>query len=482
MAQRNTFRDDEDLEEKINMRDLARVGVYLKPYMARVVWILIVVAAMGCINVVEPYLTKIMIDSVIPAKNLALLGELVALLAVLIVIYEFGLRYRTVEITRVGQLMLKDMRRDLFTHIQTLPFSYFDSRPHGKILIRVVNYVNTLSDTLSSGLVNVISDVFTFFITLVVMFVVDWRLALYSLALFPLLIAWVLGLQHFQRRAYQVLSNKQSNLNAFIHESIAGVKTTQTFAREDTQFRTFQEQQGAVRSAWMRTVHIQTLMWPGIQTISVMTIAFIYYVGVTGFGGVDVTKLSEHQRAKYIGRVFQDPMTGTAATMQIEENLALAARRGKRRGLRIGITKAERERYRELLKSLDLGLEDRLTARVGLLSGGQRQALTLLMATMNKPKLLLLDEHTAALDPKTALKVLTLSAKIVEENHLTTMMITHNMKDAIKYGNRLIMMHEGHIIYDVSGEEKKNLHVSDLLAKFQIASGGEFANDRMILS
>ena len=190
--------------------------------------------------------------------------------------------------------------------------------------------------------------------------------------------------------------------------------------------------------------------------------------------GTDVTKLGEHQRAAYIGRVFQDPMTGTAATMQIEENLALAARRGKRRGLRIGITKAERERYRELLKSLDLGLEDRLTARVGLLSGGQRQALTLLMATMNKPKLLL--------DPKTALKVLTLSAKIVEENHLTTMMITHNMKDAIKYGNRLIMMHEGHIIYDVSGEEKKNLHVSDLLAKFQIASGGEFANDRMILS
>ena len=184
--------------------------------------------------------------------------------------------------------------------------------------------------------------------------------------------------------------------------------------------------------------------------------------------GVDVTRLSEHQRAAYIGRVFQDPMTGTAATMQIEENLALAARRGKRRTLRIGITKAEREQYRELLKTLDLGLEDRLTARVGLLSGGQRQALTLLMATMNKPKLLLLDEHT--------------SAKIVEENHLTTMMITHNMKDAIKYGNRLIMMHEGHIIYDVAGEEKQKLHVSDLLAKFQIASGGEFANDRMILS
>ena len=198
--------------------------------------------------------------------------------------------------------------------------------------------------------------------------------------------------------------------------------------------------------------------------------------------GKDITRLPEHKRAAYIGRVFQDPMTGTAATMQIEENLALAARRSKPRTLRIGITKAEREQYRELLKTLDLGLEDRLTARVGLLSGGQRQALTLLMATMNKPKLLLLDEHTAALDPKTALKVLTLSAKIVEENHLTTMMITHNMKDAIKYGNRLIMMYEGHIIYDVSGDEKKDLQVSDLLAKFQIASGGEFANDRMILS
>ena len=192
--------------------------------------------------------------------------------------------------------------------------------------------------------------------------------------------------------------------------------------------------------------------------------------------------IRRHINGKRIAMVFQDPMTGTAATMQIEENLALAARRGKRRTLRIGITKAERGQYRELLKTLDLGLEDRLTARVGLLSGGQRQALTLLMATMNKPKLLLLDEHTAALDPKTALKVLTLSARIVEENHLTTMMITHNMKDAIKYGNRLIMMHEGHIIYDVAGEEKQKLHVSDLLAKFQIASGGEFANDRMILS
>ena len=198
--------------------------------------------------------------------------------------------------------------------------------------------------------------------------------------------------------------------------------------------------------------------------------------------GKDIPRLPEHKRARFIGRVFQDPMTGTAATMQIEENLALAARRGKRRTLRIGITKAEREQYCELLKTLDLGLEDRLTARVGLLSGGQRQALTLLMATMNKPKLLLLDEHTAALDPKTALKVLTLSARIVEENHLTTMMITHNMRDAISYGNRLIMMYEGHIVVDVSGEEKKNLTVEQLLNLFSRASGSDEADDKLLLS
>lgn len=198
--------------------------------------------------------------------------------------------------------------------------------------------------------------------------------------------------------------------------------------------------------------------------------------------GVDVTRLPEHRRAAYLGRVFQDPMTGTAASMQIEENLALASRRGKRRSLRIGITAKERESYREQLKILELGLENRLTTGVGLLSGGQRQALTLLMATLQKPKLLLLDEHTAALDPKTAAKVLEATDKIVGKDNLTTIMITHNMKDAIVHGNRLVMMHEGHIIYDVSGEEKKKLTVSDLLHKFEEASGSEFANDRMMLA
>ena len=198
--------------------------------------------------------------------------------------------------------------------------------------------------------------------------------------------------------------------------------------------------------------------------------------------GTDVTRLPEFKRAPFIGRVFQDPMMGTAPTMQIEENLALAARRGQPRGLKWGITRAERNDYRELLKGLDLGLEDRLTSKVGLLSGGQRQALTLLMAALKKPKLLLLDEHTAALDPKTAAKVLELSDQIVQENSLTTLMITHNMKDAIAHGNRLIMMDAGRVVVDISGEDKKKLTVPDLLALFSHASGSDEANDKMLLS
>ncbi len=197
--------------------------------------------------------------------------------------------------------------------------------------------------------------------------------------------------------------------------------------------------------------------------------------------GDDVTRLSEHKRAKYVGRVFQDPMMGTAATMQIDENLALALRRGKRRTLRPGIAKSERERYKDLLKILDLGLEDRLTTKVGLLSGGQRQALTLLMASLVKPKLFLLDEHTAALDPKTAAKVLDATERIVEKNHLTTLMITHNMRDAIVHGNRLIMMYEGRIVLDIAGEDKKKLTVEDLLAKFGQATGSDEADDKLLL-
>ncbi|MCI6227773.1 MAG: ATP-binding cassette domain-containing protein [Clostridiales bacterium] len=199
--------------------------------------------------------------------------------------------------------------------------------------------------------------------------------------------------------------------------------------------------------------------------------------------GVDISGLCEYQRASMLGRVFQDPMTGTAADMQIVENMALAARRGSRRSfLRWGVPKAEYETYRELLKTLDLGLEDRMTTKVGLLSGGQRQALTLLMATLKKPKLLLLDEHTAALDPKTAAKVLEATQRIVEKDNLTTMMITHNMRDAIAYGNRLVMMYDGHIVVDVSGEEKKHLTVEQLLNLFSQASGSDEADDKLLLS
>ena len=208
-------------------------------------------------------------------------------------------------------------------------------------------------------------------------------------------------------------------------------------------------------------------------------IAGVYSVdqGSILIDGENVTKKPEYKRAAYLGRVFQDPMMGTAGNMGIEENLAMAYRRGKSRGLRWGISNAERALYREKLKMLDLGLENRMTNKVRLLSGGQRQALTLLMATLQQPKLLLLDEHTAALDPKTAQKVLDITDRIVSENHLSTLMVTHNMKDAIRYGNRLIMMNEGNIIFDVSGEEKKNLHVSDLLKRFE-----DISSDRMLLA
>ena len=204
--------------------------------------------------------------------------------------------------------------------------------------------------------------------------------------------------------------------------------------------------------------------------------------GTISIDGVNVTNMPEHKRAAFLGRVFQDPMKGTAPDMEIAENLSIAARRGTKRKLIRGIKKGERSEYKKLLATLELGLEDRLSAKVGLLSGGQRQAVTLLMATLKKPKLLLLDEHTAALDPKTASKVLEITNKLVTENKLTTLMVTHNMNDAINYGNRLIMMHEGKIIVDISGEDKKKLTIKELLGLFEKASGSEFSNDKVMLS
>jgi len=234
---------------------------------------------------------------------------------------------------------------------------------------------------------------------------------------------------------------------------------------EDGDFVTVIGGNGAGKSTMLNAI---AGVWPVVQ-------------GQILIGDADVTKLPEYKRAKYLGRVFQDPMTGTAATMEIQENLALALRRGDSRTLKAGITKKEHAKYREMLATLGLGLEDRMTSKVGLLSGGQRQALTLLMATLKKPKLLLLDEHTAALDPKTAAKVLQTTDMIVNRDNLTTLMITHNMKDAIAHGNRLIMMMDGNIILDIRGEEKKKLTVADLLHKFEEASGEEFANDKAIL-
>ena len=225
----------------------------------------------------------------LPQKNVNYLYAIIAVFAVLIILYELGLAYRTLAITRIGQMIIKDMRRDIFTHVQSLSFDYFDSRPHGKILIRIVNYINTLSDTLSSGLINVFSDVFVLIITLITMFVIDWRMALWSLALFPIFIIWTRTLQILQRKASKKLSNKQSNLNAYLHESIAGVKTTQTFAREATAYATFQEQQAEVRTAWMRNVRVQMLLWPGASIIETAAIALLYYVGVSNLGGMNVS-------------------------------------------------------------------------------------------------------------------------------------------------------------------------------------------------
>ena len=289
MAQRNTYREDEEQEEHVNVHELMRVKKYMKPYTAKLLLVIMVVISGSIIMTAMPMITKTLIDVVLPQKNVNYLYAIIAVFAVLIILYELGLAYRTLAITRIGQMIIKDMRRDIFTHVQSLSFDYFDSRPHGKILIRIVNYINTLSDTLSSGLINVFSDVFVLIITLITMFVIDWRMALWSLALFPIFIIWTRTLQILQRKASKKLSNKQSNLNAYLHESIAGVKTTQTFARETTAYATFQEQQAEVRTAWMRNVRVQMLLWPGASIIETAAIALLYYAGIANLGAMNVS-------------------------------------------------------------------------------------------------------------------------------------------------------------------------------------------------
>ena len=285
---RNTFDVDETLEKEFNWSHYKRLGAYIKPYKKAVFKTLFVIILANLASMLGPYFTKIAIDQVIPQKNLSLLLVLGAIFLFSLVIIGWCMRYRIYAITEIGQDNLKDMRFSIFEHLQKLPFSYFDSRPHGKILIRVVNYINTLSDLLSNGLINLISDLFNVIITLIFMLFIDVKLTLYSLLLLPVLFVMVLFIQGKQRRAYQELSNKQSNLNAYIHESISGIKITQSFAREDENFQIFNEVSEEYRQSFMKAVRVQYLLWPAVQNISVITTCFIYFVGIRQLG-VSVT-------------------------------------------------------------------------------------------------------------------------------------------------------------------------------------------------
>ncbi|WP_261998310.1 ABC transporter ATP-binding protein [Enterococcus faecalis] len=285
---RNTFDVDETLEKEFNWSHYKRLGAYIKPYNKAVFKTLFVIILANLASMLGPYFTKIAIDQVIPQKNLSLLLILGAIFLFSLVIIGWCMRYRIYAITEIGQDILKDMRFSIFEHLQKLPFSYFDSRPHGKILIRVVNYINTLSDLLSNGLINLISDLFNVIITLIFMLFIDVKLTLYSLLLLPVLFVMVLFIQGKQRKAYQELSNKQSNLNAYIHESISGIKITQSFAREDENFQIFNEVSEEYRQSFMKAVRVQYLLWPAVQNISVITTCFIYFVGIRQLG-VSVT-------------------------------------------------------------------------------------------------------------------------------------------------------------------------------------------------
>jgi ATP-binding cassette subfamily B protein len=279
---------DETLEKEFNWSHYKRLGAYIKPYKKAVFKTLFVIILANLASMLGPYFTKIAIDQVIPQKNLSLLLILGAIFLFSLVIIGWCMRYRIYAITEIGQDILKDMRFSIFEHLQKLPFSYFDSRPHGKILIRVVNYINTLSDLLSNGLINLISDLFNVIITLIFMLFIDVKLTLYSLLLLPVLFVMVLFIQGKQRKAYQELSNKQSNLNAYIHESISGIKITQSFAREDENFQIFNEVSEEYRQSFMKAVRVQYLLWPAVQNISVITTCFIYFVGIRQLG-VSVT-------------------------------------------------------------------------------------------------------------------------------------------------------------------------------------------------
>ncbi|WP_414841101.1 ABC transporter ATP-binding protein [Enterococcus saccharolyticus] len=285
---RNKFDVDEELTREFNWSHYQRLGGYIKPYRTVIFKVLFVIILANTAGMLGPYFTKIAIDDVIPQKNIPLLLGLGMIFLLSLFVIAWCMKYRILAITEIGQDILKDMRSSIFEHLQRLPFSYFDNRPHGKILIRVVNYINTLSDLLSNGLINLISDIFSVIITLLFMFFIDVKLTLYSLALLPILFILVMVITSQQRKAYQALSNKQSNLNAYIHESIAGIKITQSFAREKKNYEIFNEVSEEFRTSWMHAVKIQFLLWPGVQNISVLTTCLIYFLGIRQMG-VDVS-------------------------------------------------------------------------------------------------------------------------------------------------------------------------------------------------
>lgn len=327
---RNKFDVDEELEQEFSWTDLKRLAQYIKPYKAPIIKVLATIILANTAGMLAPIFTQRAIDSTIPQENMQELLVIGGAFIATLVIIAICMRYRIYHITEIGQDVLKDMRYDIFEHLQRLPFSYFDNRPHGKILIRVVNYINTLSDLLSNGLINLISDIFNVIITLVFMFSIDVKLTLYSLILLPVLFVIVMVIKEKQRVAYQILSNKQSNMNAYIHESIAGIKITQSFAREEENLRVFQEVSEDYRTSWMHAVKIQFLLWPGVQNISVITMCIIYFVGVRQIG-VDVSTGTLIAFIAYInnfwnpviniGNFYNNLITATAYLERIFETL-----------------------------------------------------------------------------------------------------------------------------------------------------------------
>lgn len=303
---RNKFNVDEELEAEFDMTHLKRIMVFVKPYQKSIYITLFVILLANVATMLGPYLTKVVIDTAIPQKDMTLLAWLGVAFVASVIVTGLCMWYRIGAITRIGQDILKDMRFSIFEHLQKLPFAYFDSRPHGKILIRVVNYINTLSDLLSNGLINLISDILSVVVTLAFMFAIDVKMTLYSLILIPVLFVIVMVIKNAQRRAYQQLSNKQSNLNAYIHESIAGIKVTQSFSRETENHEIFTEVSDAYRESWMKAVKIQFLLWPGVQNIAVITTCFIYFVGIKGLG-VDVSTGTLVAFVGYIGN-FWNPV------------------------------------------------------------------------------------------------------------------------------------------------------------------------------